>query len=146
MEPYYRSVLSALAGEAKKAKGVQHDTDPKDPKNDGKDVWLPGLFVIDEIFQALYNDTWNKCVAFNNNLANGKGNTDLAKFVNAISVGKTGLQEDADKYIPFINYTGEAKGKTYIKLIFSQDKYIVGGLIHVHDWKSGTHSNGTGYP
>jgi hypothetical protein len=133
MKPYYQR---AVDGDP-----IPHDTDHL-----GQDFWLPGLFVIDEIFQALFNATWNKCVAFNNDLAQGKKNTDLENFVNGISTGQKGIQEDADKYIPFINYTGGAKDKTYIKLIFSQDNYIVGGLIHVADWASGTHSNGTGYP
>jgi hypothetical protein len=118
---------------------------PHDGVRLNQELWLPGLFVIDQIFQALLNETWTKCVAYNK-VKDPAAKDDLNSFVDGISKGAKQLNADAAKYLPFINYKGKAKNKTWINLITDADDYVVGALIHVHDWAGGTHSNGTGMP
>jgi hypothetical protein len=140
-EDLMRGYFANIGVNPKQSKPIPHDR-----KHHDQDVWLPGLFVIDQIFAALVTETWTKCVKYNE-AHDAVAKADLDSFVDRIS-GRPDAQPnpDAEKYLPFINYSGDAKDKTWIDLITDTAGSVVGALIHVHDWASGTHSNGTGIP
>jgi hypothetical protein len=127
--------------------GVSHDVNDNNGKMTG---WLPGLFVIDEIFKALCSELQVMIDAANNGVA-GAQNT-LTAFVNRISSTADGDPEAANKYRRFINYETQDNGelsddqKTYIKLVrTSAGDFITGAIIHINDWAEGTHSSGAAH-
>jgi hypothetical protein len=130
-------VMQSYFDQAKAGRGVKHD--------DGS-FWLPGLLLIDEIFAALVYETWTKIVAFNNGQS-APAQQDLESFTNTIAdPASSPSNPDAKKYTPFINYNDRPPGSTYIKLVRSSDNYVLGAILHIDDWASGSHSSGSGIP
>jgi hypothetical protein len=159
MEDYFKHARATLHNETK-TPGIPHEV-----RFNRTGYWLPGRFVIDEVFNALLWTTYKHIAARNTykqfSMKNLKykdpfvsAEQRLNKFIVAISTGPAcaGDSEEADNYIPFINYPKkedknyDANQETYIKLLKSLDDYVVGAIAHVGDWASGTHSNGSGIP
>jgi len=147
MKPYFDEAI-ATANHTKNPPGIQHD-------DHERDCWLPGLFLIDEIFRALLTTTLDKIRACQqafvastssetdpNYTDYKRAKDDLDQFVEAISQNLA--IGDAAQYVPFINY--QTRGQTYIRLLEGDDGYIMGAIVHVNDWAGGSHSSGSGIP
>ena len=170
MELYFNEAAeTAKEGPKATPRGIPHDYDKgrgiyKD-KGQGfaANVWLPGVFLIDEIFKALLCTVDKKIKAANKAIAelkkqkeeadqqgaqhNGKV-TDLPafrvleRFIDDFSKPGNGPSDnkEVDQYRAFINYKSELP--TYIKLV-RVGEFIMAAIVHVGDWAAGYHSSGS---
>lgn len=168
MDPYLHQALLTQKGQATD-RGVPHDyhTETGQHQSVPPNAWLPGLFVIDEIWQALLSTVDDKIRAVNSavvrlqSLSQGNQNPGERKakelavarlegFAAAITQNNAALDTsgEAAKYLPFINHhlapedPQKVPEKTYIRLV-KVEEFILGAIVSVGDWAAGSHSSGS---
>jgi hypothetical protein len=164
MRPYF---MAAKATAETSKGGIPHDFETSEgPKGKGHqgekpDAWLPGAYLLDEIFKALLSTVDDKVRALNAAIIRDKagigkaGELDYAKaaldlFVGEINTKEPNPETEAKNYLPFINYKPKTNpprdDQTFITLVSATSVhqwFVIGAIVNIGDWLGGSHSNGS---